>query len=422
MHNAIVMKSKNEIIENASKFTAINAFIFAGSFSLGTMKAGFDLKKVLEISDTQLNENAFFFKKNVADVPVILPSEWENDQYLNDLGNEDIDLMCCNCPCSSLSQINRNASIDGKNNVHFYRLFNAFSHIKPKVFIVENAPTLVKLGYPIIKDMVSKLSSMYRFTVVRDMAGNHNVPMTRQRTLMFGWRKDIFKNIPIVKEDQHKIVTVKDTLSDMMNSTVDDFKSLTVGDISDLYKYAVPKHSLMTGLAIRWLNDGNSFRDMLKDRLKDSRHLREVQRIADKIRSKKNYWDKSPYKLSDDERFPSFTSVTEYLHPHQDRTLNMKETARIMNYPDWYDFSDAKGECSIPVSQAMAQGVPVNFGRYAAAQARLALENKLSIINDNNVVLSFQQHSKHKMSTFTIDEVNAMKELDIKKDCRSLKD
>ena len=43
---------KSQIIENPSKFTAVNAFIFAGSFSIGTMKAGFDLKKVLEISDS----------------------------------------------------------------------------------------------------------------------------------------------------------------------------------------------------------------------------------------------------------------------------------------------------------------------------------------------------------------------------------
>lgn len=416
------MKNKNEIIENASSFTAINAFIFAGSFSLGTMKAGFDLKKVLEISDKQLNENAFYFKKNVADVPVVLPKEWENESYLDSIGTENIDLMCCNCPCSSLSQINRNASIDGKNNVHFYRLFKIFQHVKPKVFIIENAPTLVKLGYPIVKDMVSKLSTLYKFTIVRDLAGNHDVPMTRQRTLVFGWRSDAFSKIPIIKEDWHKMVTVKDTLSDIMNDTTDDFKSSTVGDISDLYKYALPKYSLMSGLAVRWLNDGNSFTDMLSERLKDSHHLREVKRIAEKMRLKKNCWDKSPYKLSDDERFPSFTSVTEYLHPHQDRMLNMKEMARIMNYPDWYDFTDPKNECKIPVSQAMAQGVPVNFGKYAATQARLALENKLSLIDDKDAILSFQHHSRHKMSTFTLDEVNALKELDLKKECIALKD
>ena len=43
--------TKDKIIENKSGLKAVNAFIFAGSFSIGTMKAGFDLQKVLEISN-----------------------------------------------------------------------------------------------------------------------------------------------------------------------------------------------------------------------------------------------------------------------------------------------------------------------------------------------------------------------------------
>lgn len=66
---------KSSIIEDPSGLKAVNAFIFAGSFSLGVMKAGFDLQKVLEISNSQLKQNAFYFAKNVEDVPVILPDE-----------------------------------------------------------------------------------------------------------------------------------------------------------------------------------------------------------------------------------------------------------------------------------------------------------------------------------------------------------
>lgn len=47
-----------------------------------------------------------------------------------------------------------------------------------------------------------------------------------------------------------------------------------------------------------------------------------------------------------------------------------------MNYPDWYDFTDSNNECKIPVIQAIAQGVPANFGKYAAMQVMLAFEGK----------------------------------------------
>ena len=412
---------KEDIIEDKSSFKAVNAFIFAGSFSLGTMKAGFDLEKVLEISDTQLSENAFYFKKNVEDVPVVLPSEWENNEYLDNLKEQDIDLMCCNCPCSSLSKINRNASVDGKNNVHFYRLFNVFKHVKPKVFIIENAPTLIKLGYPILKDMANELSPIYKFTVVRDYAGNHSVAMPRQRTLVFGWRKDVFKHIPTIKQDCRPKVDVSQAFDGILDETTDDFKSKVVDSIKDLFKYAVPGCSLFTGLAMRWRDNEPEFRKMIEQRLSGTGFFKELMRVHDKLVNEKSCWDKSPFKLKLDGRFPSLTSVNEYLHPTQDRMINLKELARIMNYPDWYDFTDKGNECKIPVTQAIAQGVPANFGKYAAMQARLALEGKLESISNDDAVMSFQHHCQHKMSLFTLDEVNAMKELSLKPDAVALK-
>ena len=397
---------------------AVNAFIFAGSFSLGVIEAGFDLQKVLEISSTQPEENAFYFKKNVEDVPVILPSEWENDKYLDSLSNEGISLMCCNCPCSSLSQINRNASVDGKNNVHFYRLFNVFKHVKPKVFVIENAPTLIKLGFPILKTMANELKDVYRFTVIRDIAGNHDVPMMRQRTLVVGWNRKCFNGIPAVEQDAHKPMLAKDVLTSELDKT--PWPSSTSDSIKDMYAYVKPGNSLMTWLAKLWASDKDGMRSIIEKRLDGTGYLREVKRIAGKILAKQNFWDKSPYRMSLDERFPSFTSVSEYIHPVEDRMLSLKEMAAIMNYPSWYDFTDPEKKCKIPVAQAIAQGVPANFGKYIAQQARKALEGKLEVIDASDAVMSFQHHSQHKMSLFTLDEVNSMTELALKHDAMKL--
>lgn len=399
----------------------MNAFIFGGSFSIGTMKAGFDLQEVLEISDSQPTQNAFYFIKNVEDVPVVLPSTWENEEYMAQLYKKNIDLMCCNCPCSSLSKINRNASVDGKNNVHFYRLFKMFRQVKPKVFIVENAPTLVSIGLRILQDMVSQLEDKYRFTVIRDFAGNHGVPMLRHRTLVVGWRRDAFPQIPLVEQDCQKKVTVKDTLNDIMSNTVDDFKSPTADKISDLYKYAIPGHTIMQSLAVKMQQNENGFADMLNKRLSGTSYLREINRISQKMTSGKRYWDKSPIKLRDNEHFPSFTSVTQYIHPHQDRMLNVLELKRIMNYPDWYDFTDPEKKCTIPLLQAMAQGVPVNFGKYIALQARKALEKKLELLDSPDTVVVLQNHSSHMRSLFTSDEFKALTELNTKKDAEKIK-
>lgn len=413
--------NKAQIIENENGFKAVNAFIFAGSFSLGVMKAGFDLRRVLEISDDQPKQNAFYFMKNVEDVSVVLPSEWENDEYLASMKNEDIDIMCCNCPCSSLSQINRNASVDGKNNVHFYRLFNIFQKAQPKAFVIENAPTLIKLGFPILRDLVEKLSSIYRFTIIRDCAGNHNVAMQRMRTLVVGWRRDYFKKIPLVNTDKHKQVYVKDCLGDIYDDKTNDNLSKTVDSISSLYKYAKPGEALIKSLAYMYNDGDKNFIEELKNATKRTSFMKEIERVASKLKAKQNIWDKSPYKLIDDKHFPSLTSVNEYLHPHQDRTLNLRETARIMNYPDWYDFHDEKNETTIPVTQAIAQGVPANFGKYIASQVCLGLKHELNEIDDNSIDVVFQNHTIEKYKEFTKDEFMKLSELKIdSKDSKKL--
>ena len=51
------------------------------------------------------------------------------DTVLDNLKNENVDLMCCNCPCSSLSRVNRWAKVDGSNNIHFYIFFIAHTYL-----------------------------------------------------------------------------------------------------------------------------------------------------------------------------------------------------------------------------------------------------------------------------------------------------
>ena len=101
--------------------------------------------------------------------------------------------------------------------------------------------------------------------------------------------------------------------------------------------------------------------------------------------------------------FPSFSSVQEYMHPVQNRTLNINELKRLMNYPDSFDFSDPENKCKIPVEQAMAQGVPANFGEWIASQVKSALDNQCQYCEENFEIV-YQDHIKHSKKNFTTDE------------------
>jgi len=402
-----------------NNYTAVNAFIFAGSFSIGVMKAGFNLKKVLEMTDTMLENNAFFFHKNYPQIPVILPKEWENDEYLQNLEKENIDLMCCNCPCSSLSRVNRYAKIDGERNIHFYRLFNIFEKVQPKVFVVENAPTLIKLGKPILNDMVNKLKYLYRFTIIRDEAGNHNTPMKRMRTMVIGWRKDIFNKIPIINEDKQEKITIKDILKDIYNDTTDDCKSPAFNCLRSLYKYSIPGLGLMGSLATRVVNNEEPAKTEILNVVSKTKEIKYLNNVIYKIQNDLGYWDKTPKRTDENKQFPSISGPQEYLHPIQNRCLNLLELQRMMGYPDDFDFHDSNNECKTTAKVAIGQGVPVNFGKWIAEQVKLALENKLSYDETGSDII-FQHHIKHQYSTFTYDQFLLLAEVDVQKEHKKL--
>src|SRR5699024_1316619 len=101
-------------------YKALGMYVFAGSFSIGVMNAGYKIDRVLEISDEMLEQNAKHFIHNYPDIPVIKRSEWNTDAYKEELKEEEYDLLYANPPCSGLSNINRNASADSDVNKHIY--------------------------------------------------------------------------------------------------------------------------------------------------------------------------------------------------------------------------------------------------------------------------------------------------------------
>ena len=84
-----------------------------------------------------------------------------------------------------------------------------------------------------------------------------------------------------------------------------------------------------------------------------------------------------------------------------------------MNYPDDYDFTDPENKCKIPVCQAMAQGVPANFGNWIAEQVKLAFENKLNTLKDTEII--FQDHIKEQYITLSKNEFDQLPFLSIQK-------
>lgn len=368
---------------------SIGLYIFGGSQTCGHLNTGWNVDRILEMTDDMPKQNSYHFIKNYPDIPVVIPSKWNSDTYLDDLVKEDYDLLFANNPCSGLSSINKNNNVNQPINNKFFEVFDVIDKLNPKTFLIENAPTLVTIGTPILQKMVEQLKDKYKFTIIRDMAANHNVCMKRTRTLICGWRKDIFENkIPLLHMNKQKHVTINEVIKKPDNidkeynlEFVDDTRYINLIKYYDL----VPQNSSI-------LRTMYYHFDEMKNDLND-RQLHEVETVKRKFNENKNIWDKSPWRIPGDSYCPSIASVSRYIHPKENRDLYIREYARLMGYPE--DFIFYPDECEVSTIQCIAQGVPVKFIEYISNEIKQALDNKREyIVADNNVI--YQNHIANK--------------------------
>ena len=372
----------------------ITLFNYGGSGTIGLVNAGFEVPLILEI-DKDMIENgaAQHFIYNYPDVKVLPPEDWENDSYLENLRNENLDIVIGWPPCSGLSMINRHASADNEINHHMYRWANAVKKIRPKTFIMENAPTLITKGKRILDDITELLQEDYRFSIIRDYAGNHNCCMRRLRTFVIGWRRDLFKSVPIINSEVEK-VTVSEVL-DKVSEDALNMEFVPERTCKDL-EWVIPDMTEPISIVTHICKNYEKYEDKLDEKTK-----KRLANTLAKIREDKSYFDKSPNRLKADGLSPSLTSVTELIHYKQNRPLFIREYASIMGYPEDYVFLD---NLKVPYLQSIAQGVPANFMKWAASKVREKLEDYIDVVpGEYDIVYEHLASGKTDLAYYTID-------------------
>lgn len=374
---------------------ALTAYIFGGSQTIGHIQAGWEIDRVLEMTENMKEINAYHFTKNYPEISVLCPSEWNNEDYIELLKNEQYDLFASNPPCSGLSSINRNASVSGDINKHIYEIIDLVKKIQPKTFLIENAPTLTKMGLPILKDISKILKDNYKLIIINDLAGNHSVPMHRRRTLVVGFNQEYFNGIPLINANKQNIYTVKDAFKGITNDlpNMEFDKDVKDRDFMRFYNLVEPKKSILITLSDKY--------DLIKNQLTEKEN-EYIRRFNKRREQKDSIWDKSSWRLDENDLAPSMTSISQFIHPTENRDLYIREYARLIGYPD--DFIFYPNECSVSTIQCLAQGVPVNFIKYISTEIKNCFENKYELLKDCDIVYINQTTNKRKIVKFKLNE------------------
>lgn len=337
-----------------NKLTFIDLFSGAGGFLLGFMNAGYIPLTSVEFWQPAIDTH----KQNYPNIPVI-------EQDIRSIKNFELaefrnqtDVIIGGPPCQGFSTIGKRLVKDPRNELVF-EFIRFVDTIKPKIFLMENVRGLLSANNGIVKESIINEFSTIGYNVISKVlcAADFGVPQKRYRLFFLGVRKDLglkptFPE-PICTPEEY--ITVGDSIMDLVGK-------------ENKYPNHVPlKHNDIVKQRISFIPEGQgipqgglpesvskgSRSDYSENTIKNFSHV--FKRLSRYL--------------------PATTMVPGHnafpLHPTENRSLTVREAARIQTFPDDVIFCGSRQNQCIQVGNA----VPVVLATVLANHIKKTLLN-----------------------------------------------
>jgi DNA (cytosine-5)-methyltransferase 1 len=331
------------------KYNIIDLFCGCGGFSLGFKQAGFAVRFGID----QWKDAVVTYKRNFPEA-VAMTDDIRNitgDMITEQLeiAKEDVDVIIGGPPCQGFS-ISGKRDANDPRNVLYKSFVNIVDSLKPKLFVMENVPGLVRLfDGKAIESIVDDFSDIgYHVTYRILSANNYGVPQQRKRVFLVGINTDkiklttefVFPEITNECGKSKEVLTSKDAISDL-DFVPDD---LVLGEEID-YQYPAQNsyQAKMREGSPRLLNHSITLH---KDRTKeiiamvpDGGNYKSLPQELWSTRKVNIAWTRM------DSSKPCFTIDTghnHHFHYRANRVPTVRESARIQSFPDKFEFVGIK--------------------------------------------------------------------------------
>lgn len=296
--------------------------------------------------------------------------------------NEKVDIVIGGPPCQAYSVAGRardpKGMLDDPRN-HLYKYYVEFlKRYKPKMFVFENVPGILSAnngGYlNLIFESVRETGYELEFKILNSK--NFNVLQDRKRVIIIGWKKSMKLSYPNFIETEVQFKVLKDLFSDLPKLKNGQGEFGLTNYSSEATDY----------LKLSKIRTDNNFTTQHISRPNNPNDL-EIYQIAVKkwINEKKrlNYAE-LPKRLIKHSNTSSFTNRFQvvnhdgvshtvvahiamdghyYIHPDpvQNRSISVREAARIQSFPDDYHFESSRTAAFKQIGNAvpvlMAEGI-----------------------------------------------------------------
>lgn len=353
-------------------YTAIDLFCGAGGLSEGLRQAGYH---VLVGNDYDATAGATFAHTHRE--AKFLPGPIQNiaaADFLRaaNLARGELDCLVGGPPCQAFSVYNHKRGMHDERSQLFHEYLRLVEGLHPRWVVMENVTGILSAGngaaVEAISDGLRKLGyDNVEYRILK--AEEYGVPQERRRVVFIGNRV----GAPIVwPEPTHgpgrlPFNTIKDAIGDLpplengedrgvtgyAKETDSHFQRLVREGSNGVSNHAAPRLSSVNIERMRHIPPGGSWRDIPFELLPDG--MKKARRCDHTKRYGRMRWDGL-----------SCTVLTKcdvhwgaYIHPEQNRSISVREAARLQSFPDWFEFLGSKTEQYVQVGNA----VPPMLGR-----------------------------------------------------------
>ncbi|MBR0689593.1 DNA cytosine methyltransferase [Bradyrhizobium manausense] len=379
------------------RLTAVDLFSGAGGITLGLLNAGFN---IVFCSDRD-PVCAVTHRRNFPDIPFAeAPIEQlSGADILREAGlkRDELDLLIGGPPCQGFSIIGQREIWDVRNGL-FREFLRLAKELRPKCLVIENVPGLATLeGGTVLRQIGDAFREAgYTIDCAELLAAQYGVPQMRWRMFFIGWRNDLGKrggfpkpthgragigdlypNKTISPEETDGFVTIREAIGDLPRVRAGELQTRYTRPPQSLYQEAMrrstqqelanhyaPRLSEQNLARIKSLKPGQDWRDLPRDLLPPS--MQRALRKDHTRRFRRMRWEGIARSIITRFRDPK---SGEYSHPDQDRTISIREAARIQSFPDWFVF---EGGHSAQYDQ-VGNAVPPLLARAVGAELRRML-------------------------------------------------
>lgn len=334
-----------------NNWTIVDLFSGVGGLSLGFIQQGFEL--------VFANDNDHWametFRKNHSNTPFYEGDirNLDEKQIINIIKTKNIDVLVAGIPCQSFSmagyRIRRNLNNDNDSRHFLFREFIRLTKIlNPKIIVIENVKGILSSHNGKIKEeIVSELKQIGYDTDFKVLnSADYGAAQLRERVIFLGNRLNLKNIFPKKTNSPSDYVPVGQVLNGIKG-----------------FNHEVRPLSGIVLKRIKLIKPGQNWTSLPKKLQTKSNHSGAYGRLDP---------DKPAKTLTTRFDSPPVGYVT---HPFENRTLTVREGARIQGFPDNFEFFGPRQSQFKQVGNA----VPIKLSENIARAVLNMLKTKPSV-------------------------------------------